>query len=336
MRIAIDAMGGDYAPQEIVQGAIQAAQVWACDIILVGNEKKISDELKQQGHPAGIAVYHCEEIIGMEEEPATAIRRKKDASIVVATRLVKEETADAVVSAGSTGAQMVSSLFTLGRLPGISRPAIATMFPTVKGSSLILDVGANSTCKPHNLVQFAYMGSIYLETILGISNPRVGLLNIGSEETKGTELIQEAYQVLKTEQLNFVGNIEARSIPYGAADVIVCDGFVGNIVLKFAEGLAGAFFSLIKQEIDKSLARKLGGALVLPALREIKKKLDYAEHGGAPLLGVNGVSIICHGSSKAKAIKNAVGVAQKCVENKFVERLSEAMALQSGKGELDD
>ncbi|WP_227767811.1 phosphate acyltransferase PlsX [Zhaonella formicivorans] len=336
MRIALDAMGGDYAPQEIVAGAIQAAKESRLEIVLVGEEQVISRELKKYPSCANISVYHASEVIAMDEEPALALRKKKDASIVVATKLVKDGYADAVVSAGSTGAQMASSLLGLGRIKGILRPAIATVFPTLQGGKLILDVGANADCKPANLVQFARMGAIYAEKVMGIQRPKVGLLNIGSEETKGNELAQETFRLLTGEDLNFIGNIEARYIPYGEADVVVCDGFVGNTILKLAEGLAGALFTLIKQEVEKDFVRKIGGMLVRSAFKDIKKTMDYAEYGGAPLLGIEGVSIICHGSSKARAIKNAIHVAQKCIENQFVSKLREAIAFKTGKEETDE
>lgn len=337
MRIALDAMGGDYGPKEIVAGAVAAANMNnKLDIVLVGQENVLAAELKKYPPLKNLSLHHASEVIHNDEEPTTALRNKKDASIVVATKLVRDGYADAVVSAGSTGAQMASSLLGLGRIKGIKRPAIATVFPTLKGGKLILDVGANASCKPINLVQFAVMGSIYAQQILQIPNPTVALLNIGKEETKGNGLVQETYQQLKKEKLNFIGNIEPREIPYGVADVIVCDGFVGNVVLKFAEGMAGALFSMIKEKINKNMLRKIGGALVLPGFKEIKKSLDYAEYGGAPLLGVAGVSIICHGSSKAPAIKNAIFVAEKCVANGFVKKVSEAVALHVRKEDADE
>ncbi|MDA8443326.1 MAG: phosphate acyltransferase PlsX, partial [Peptococcaceae bacterium] len=239
--------------------------------------------------------------------------------LVVATRLVKEGKADAVVSAGSTGAQMAAALFGLGRLKGIERPAIATVLPTAQGGKLVLDVGANAEAKPEHLYQFGIMGSIYAEKILHIAQPKVALLNIGSEKTKGNELVLAAYSLLQQAPLRFIGNIEGREVPRGDADVVVCDGFVGNIVLKFAEGLADTLFKMIKAEITANPMRKLGAALVKPGLKELGRRLDYAEYGGSPLLGVNGVSIVCHGSSKAKAIKNAIKVAHECVDSGYLE-----------------
>lgn len=323
MKIALDAMGGDYAPAEIVKGALAALKLNEdLHIVLVGKEDIIKKFLPEYGKEDRISICPCEEVIGMDEHPAIAYRKKKDASISVATRLVKEQRADAVVSAGSTGAQMVAALFGLGRIPGIDRPAIGTLIPTLAGSKLLLDAGANADCRPEHLVQFALMGSIYANKILGYARPRVGLVNIGEEPSKGNELTLQTYDLLsKITELNFIGNIEGRDIPAGKADVMVCDGFVGNTILKVIEGTAGAIFTLLKQELGKNFTSKLGATLLAPGLRNLKARLDYAEYGGAPLLGVKGISIICHGSSKATAIKNAIRVAMECVQNNFVETL---------------
>lgn len=324
MRVAVDAMGGDFAPVEIVKGALQAARAnQDMQIILVGREQEIRSCLPSPEVPANIAFRQASEVIEMGEHPANAVRKKKDSSIVVATRMVKEKEADAVVSAGSTGAQMTAALLTLGRIKGIERPAIATVLPTQAGGKLVLDVGANPDAKPEHLFQYALMGSVYAERILGIPDPRVGLLNIGSEEGKGNELTLQAYPLLKEGNFNFIGNIEGRDVPYGKADVVVCEGFVGNVLLKTAEGLAGALFELIKEKITSTPVRKLGALAVKPGLKEIARSMDYAEYGGAPLLGVNGISIICHGSSKAKAIFNAIRVARECVEIRYVEQIRE-------------
>lgn len=323
MRIAVDAMGGDYAPGEIVKGALKAAVIYPdIEIILVGQRDKIMDSLPGKSLHPNMKIYEASEVIGMEEHPAAAIKKKKDASIVVATRLVKEGTADALVSAGSTGAQMGSALLGLGRIKGISRPAIATVLPTLQEGKLLLDVGANPDAKPENLLQYGIMGSIYAEMILGIQDPKVALLNIGSEEGKGNELVQAAYQLFKDSSLNFIGNIEGRDIPYGTADVIVCDAFVGNIVLKTIEGMASSLFQLIKEKITANSVRKMGALLIKPGLKEIAQSIDYSEYGGAPLLGVNGTSIICHGSSKEKAIFNAIRVAKECVEESIIEKIA--------------
>lgn len=331
MKIAVDAMGGDYAPAEIVKGAVKAAKAWPdIEIILVGRKADITLHIPDKDIPGNVSFYECSEVIEMDEHPAAAIKKKKDASIVVATRLVKEGHADGLVSAGSTGAQMAAALLVLGRIKGINRPAICTVLPTLQGGKLLLDIGANPDAKPENLLQYAMMGSIYAESILGIKEPRVALLNIGSEEGKGNELAQATYELLKNSSLNFIGNTEGRDIPFGNnADVIVCDAFVGNIVLKTFEGLSSALFQLIKEKITSSLPRKIGAMLIKPGLKEIAKQMDYAEYGGAPLLGVNGTSIICHGSSKEKAIYNAIRVAKECLNEKIIERIAEGLAKSS-------
>lgn len=335
MKIAVDAMGGDYAPGEIVKGALKAAEIYPdIQIILVGQKDKILENIPGNALRPNMEIYEASEVIGMDEHPAAAIKKKKDSSIVVATRLVKEGYADALVSAGSTGAQMASALLGLGRIKGINRPAIGTVLPTLQSGKLLLDVGANPDAKPENLLQYGMMGSIYAEEILGIQNPKVALLNIGSEEGKGNELTQGAYELFKKSSLNFIGNIEGRDIPYGTADVIVCDAFVGNIVLKTIEGMASSIFKLIKEKITANSVRKMGALLIKPGLKEIAQTLDYAEYGGAPLLGVNGNSIICHGSSKEIAILNAVRVAKECIEQKIIEKISERLAKNIGNEDI--
>ncbi|HWQ89425.1 MAG TPA: phosphate acyltransferase PlsX [Desulfitobacteriaceae bacterium] len=322
MKIAIDAMGGDYAPAEIVKGTLKAAAAYPqLELILIGKKELLQPYLSNVRLPASISFHEASEMITMDEFPAQAVRKKKDASIVVATRLVKEGLADAVVSAGSTGAQMAAALLGLGRLKGIERPAIAAIMPTLEGGKLILDVGANLDAKPEHLIQYAYMGSIYAEKILGIYQPKVGLLNVGSEEGKGNELTQTSYKYLKETPLNFIGNIEGRDIPFGRADVIVCDGFAGNVLLKTAEGVAVLIMELIKEKMTATKLRRLGALLVKPAMKEIVQTIDYAETGGAPLLGVNGISIVCHGSSKEKAIINAIRVAKECISVRITEQL---------------
>jgi len=320
MRIALDAMGGDYAPTELVKGAVEAGRAYPdLNIALVGQPEAI----KACGHelPPNVTIYPATEVVGMDEHPATAVRRKKDSSIVVATRLVKEGKADAVVSAGSTGAQMAAALLGLGRIKGIERPAIATILPTAAGGKLMLDVGANANAKAQHLYQYAVMGSIYAAKILNIANPKVGLLNIGSEETKGSELSLAAHELLKKAPVNFIGNIEGRDVPQGVADVIICDGFVGNVVLKFAEGMAVTLFEMIKAQLMVTPLRKLGGAMVKPGLKEVARVLDYSEYGGSPLLGVDGISIVCHGSSKAKAVRNAIKVAGECAASGYLAEI---------------
>ncbi len=330
MRIAIDAMGGDHAPEEIIKGALMALELHEdLHIIFVGREQEIAKCLQSSTikySSPRISIVHAQEVITMEDHPATVYRKKKDASITVATRLVKEKKADAVVSAGSTGGQMVAALFGLGRLESIDRPAIGTVLPTLLGPKIMLDAGANADCKPENLVQFAKMGDVYARKILGIVNPRIGLINIGEEPTKGNELTIKTYEQLSAQAgINFIGNIEGRDILAGKADVMVCDGFVGNVVLKVVEGTAGALTTLLKEALTKDTRSKVGALLLKPGLKGFKKRLDYSEHGGAPLLGVKGVSIICHGSSKADAVKNAVRAALECVSSDFVKELQDSL-----------
>lgn len=325
MIIALDAMGGDHAPQEIILGGLQALQQYDYieKIILVGQLDKIEAVLASQNQVdrSKIELVEATEVIEMDDHPANAYRRKKDASITVATRLVKEGQADAVVSAGSTGGQMVAALFGLGRIKGVKRPAIGCMIPTMTGGKLLVDAGANTNVDVENLVQFAQMGSIYMNCVRGVDTPKVALINNGAEETKGSELTQAAYQRLKElDTIHFVGNIEGRDVPAGAADVMTCDGFTGNVVLKTMEGMAKVIMSMLEAEVRSSLRCMAGAGLMKPALRGLKQKMDYAEYGGAPLLGVNGVSIVCHGSSKAKAICKAIDVAYHCCESNFVEK----------------
>lgn len=329
MKIAIDAMGGDYAPQEIVKGAIEAHKNGAAEIILVGSPDllKAYPEIIQNN----IEFLPATEVIGMNEHPAKAVRRKKDASIVVATRIVAEGKADALVSAGSTGAQMAAALLIMGRIKGVLRPAISTLIPTLNSKPLVLlDAGANTDCEPKNLLQFALMGEVYAKVMLRIPSPSIGLLNIGREETKGNELALAAYSLLKESLINFKGNVEPRDFPAGPVDVVVCDGFVGNAILKFGEGIVGAVFKLLEEEIKKRTISKAAAFLMIPAFKNLMKKLDYSEYGGAPLLGVDGVSIVCHGSSDAKAINNAVLAAVRAVESDFVEMLKNSFNENKG------
>ncbi|NMB20454.1 MAG: phosphate acyltransferase PlsX [Firmicutes bacterium] len=326
-RIAVDAFGGDYAPEQIVAGALQAADQNGIDIILTGDQSKLESLVHGKPGSERIEIVHAPDIIGMEEA-AEAVRSKPESSLVVAARLVREGQAGALVSAGSTGATMAASVLTIRRIKGVERPAITSLMPTRTGVALIVDVGANVDCKPNQLFQFAQMGSIYAENVLKVRNPKVGLLNVGHEPTKGNSLVKEVYSLLQTEEssVNFVGNIEGRDISQGNCDVIVCDGFVGNVVLKFAEGLADALFGMMKEEFTRSIPSTLGALLLKPGLRRIKKKVDYTEYGGAPLLGVNGVVIIAHGGSNAKAIQNAIRVAKRGVEQNIVQGIAERMA----------
>lgn len=330
MRVAVDAMGGDYAPVELVDGSVEAAREYSCEIVLVGDEARLREALSRHSdwEKLPIEICHASQVIEMHDHPGAAVRRKKDASVVVAARLVKEGKCDVAIAAGSTGAAVAAALLSIGRIPGVGRPAIATPIPNINGTTVLLDSGANVDSKPKHLVQSAIMGSIYAEHVLGIPRPRLGLLNIGEEDTKGNEQALLTYPLLqKLHTVNFIGNIEGRDIPGGTVDVVVCDGFVGNIVLKLGEGLAGAIMQLIKDAISQSgFLTKIASLLVLPALRGLRKKLDHAEYGGAPLLGVDGGFIICHGSSKAKAIKNAIRVAKEFTENRVLDHIRENIA----------
>ncbi|HAF17183.1 MAG: phosphate acyltransferase PlsX [Thermacetogeniaceae bacterium] len=320
MRIAVDVMGGDYAPGEIVKGSVDAVINDGIEVVLVGEEEQVRNELIKYDFPDHlISVVNAGETIEMDEHPAKAVRRKKDASLVVATRLVKNGEAAALLSAGNTGAQMAAALFELGRFPGVERPGIATVLPSPQGPKVLIDSGANVDAKAEHLVCFAYLGSAFAEGVLGISEPRVALLNIGSESSKGNDLVVKAYQLLQgTDKLYFKGNIESRDLMAADVDVIVCDGFVGNITLKAVEGIAAVLMAMIKDELTRNPLRLLGGALVKPGFIEIRKKLDYNEYGGAPLLGVKGLSIICHGSSRARAIKNAIRYARQAAESNLL------------------
>lgn len=332
MKIVLDAMGGDHAPGEIVQGAIDAAAEYGVDVILVGHPDLVTQELQKRGGTGGrVSVEASSEVIALDESPVQAIRRKKDSTVVVGMKLVKEGRGDAFVSAGSTGALMAGGLFILGRLPGIDRPALGAVLPTSAGKGvLILDVGANIDNRPEHLLQFGIMGSIYSEKILGVSNPRVALLNIGTEEAKGNELTKAVYPMLESAKVNFAGNIEGRDVFSSAADVIVCDGFVGNVLLKVTEGLASTLFGMIKEEFTSSLIRKGAAAVLKPGLKSIVKRLDYSEYGGAPMLGVSAPLIKCHGSSKAKAIKNGLRVARDLVAQRVIPSISQAIDHKDG------
>lgn len=324
IKIAVDAMGGDFAPIEIVKGAIIAAANQNLSIFLVGNDALLRKELRKYKNTERINIVHAGETIGMNEAPMSAIKQKKDSSINVAIKLVKAGKADAVVSAGNTGALMASALLGLGRIRGVERPAIATFFPTETSAVLLLDMGANVDCKAKHLKQFSEMGSIYAEHVLHIKSPRVGLLNIGEEAEKGNELTQSAYKLLKGAQINFVGNIESKEIFSGKVDVIICDGFIGNLILKFAESAGNMFLKLLKRELKKYPLSRLGAFMITPAFSNLKKIVEYDEYGGAPLLGIAGVVIKAHGRAKAKAIKNAIGVAYESVKEKIIESIGAA------------
>jgi glycerol-3-phosphate acyltransferase PlsX len=322
--IAVDAMGGDSAPASVVEGSVWAHRENNGNfrILLVGEKEKVRSELSRlSAADAPLILQHASERIVMEEDPVESLK-KRDSSIAVGIRLQKEGKADAFISAGNTGAVMAHALMTLGRMEGIHRPAIASLLPTEKGIVVVLDVGANAECKAIDLYQFGVMGSIYTDLVFQKPHPRIGLLSIGEESTKGNEVTQVANRLLSEDRfLNFIGNVEGRDVLRGTCDVVVCDGFVGNIVLKFAESIDGFLTALVRKRVKESLLFRLGAFLVKVSIRDLRKVLDYAEYGGAPLLGVNGVCIICHGSSSPKAIKNALRLATRMVEQKVNRRI---------------
>jgi phosphate acyltransferase len=327
VRIAIDAMGGDNAPSEIVAGALRAQEELGVDVLLVGDPEQIEASLKHHTHsasPNGIEIIPSEGTIEMEEEPLTALRRKPKASINVAMDLVKKKKAEAVVSAGHSGAAMAAALLRLGRLPGIDRPAIGAVLPTMIAGKpvLVLDVGANVDCRPKFLEQFALMGTIYSQYVLGNSDPKVGLLNIGEEANKGNELALQTHQLLSDNPtIPFIGNAEGRDVLSGTFDVIVCDGFAGNVLLKFAEAVGEVALQILREELPRGLHGKAGVTLLRPNLKRIKQRMDHAEHGGGLLLGVAGVCIISHGSSQAPSIFNAARLAKDAIDNRVLDRI---------------
>lgn len=308
-RVALDAMGGDNAPQAIVQGAVDAAKKREdIHIFLVGQKDVVHAELQKYDYPKErIQVVHASEVIETAEPPVMAIRKKKDSSIVVALNMVKKGEADAFVSAGSSGAILVGGQLIVGRIKGVERPPLAPLLPTKKGVSLLIDCGANVDARPSHLVQFAKMGSIYMKNVVGIENPRVAIVNIGAEEEKGNALVKETFPLLKEcEDINFIGSIEAREIPHGGADVIVCEAFVGNVILKLFEGVGAVLLSEVKKGLMKTLRSKIGALLIKPALKETMKSFDASEYGGAPLLGLNGLVVKTHGNSTAKEVANSI------------------------------
>ncbi len=309
IKVAVDAMGGDNAPQAPVQGAVEALKVnEEMQVILVGRTEEIKKELEKYTYDESrLELVHAEEIIGMDEPPVAAIRKKKDSSIVVGMNLVKKGTADAFVSAGSTGAILVGGQMVVGRIKGVERSPLAPLIPTTQGVSLLIDCGANVDARPSHLVQFAKMGSIYMKNVMGLANPRVAIVNIGAEEEKGNMLVKETYPLLKEcADINFIGSIEARDIPKGGADVIVCEAFVGNVILKLYEGLGSALLHKVKEGLMQSLRSKIGALLIKPALKNTLKEFDASEHGGAPLLGLKGLVVKSHGSSDHVEIKTAI------------------------------
>ncbi len=324
VRIAVDAVGGDFAPGEILEGVAQAlSRDSELHVILTGPADVV--EPFSAAHPGRVTAVPTTEIIGMDEHPATAVRSKKDSSIVVGCRLVREGEADAFFSAGSTGAAMAAATLVMGRIKGVARPAIATVLPTAGDPTVLLDVGANADCKPEHLLQFAHMGVAYAQTILGADEPRVGLLNIGEEPTKGSQLAQDAHVLMSEHVDGFIGNVEGRDVITGHADVIVTDGFTGNVALKLLEGTSKVLLGQVKSAMTSSVVNKAAAAVVAPSLRRLKDRLDPDNYGGAPLLGVNGVCIIGHGSSNATAVANAIRVASQAVRGDLTGRIATAV-----------
>ncbi len=329
MRVAIDGMGGDWAPQRIIEGTVSAAREFPAlkEVFIVGPEDIISKELaKYKPYPASIKIFHATEVVGMNEQPLLAIRKKKDSTINAAEKLVKEKKVDAMISAGNTGATVCASTLKLRALKGVERPGIAVVVPTLKlQPAVIIDVGANVDPKPNHLLQYGIMGDVYSRVILNKKEPRVGLLNIGEEKWKGTEFVRDTHKLLEESSLKFSGNIEGSDIFKGNFDVIVCDGFVGNITLKVSEGLAETIGKILKRELNRSLLTKLGALLSKNALCALREELDYAEYGGAPLLGIDGTCIISHGGSSPKAIKNAIRVATEFTAHRVNQHIVEAI-----------
>jgi phosphate acyltransferase len=329
VQIALDAMGGDYGSEELIAGALLAVRQMGFCVSLVGDENLLSKHLDTLAPDAKTAklvkIVHSSQVIGMNEHPVDAIRKKKDASVMVAFDLVHRGEADAVVSAGNSGATLAAAMRKLGRLEGISRPGIASIFPTLKKPVVLMDIGANVDCRAQHLFQFGVMASAF-SRINGVANPRVGLLSIGEETGKGNNLIKETYPLLEKSSLNFIGNVEGRDVFQGDVDVIVCDGFVGNVCLKVSEGLAEAAMQMLRDEIVKSIPAKIGYLLARHAFKSFRKRVDYAEYGGAPLLGIDGIGIVCHGKSSSHAIKNAILEAAKMAQGNINKDILESLA----------
>ena len=329
VKVILDTLGGDNPPEEIIKGGLQAAQAYGIELIFAGERKLIEREIR--GHSSGLSIIEAPDAVTMEDSPAEAVRKKKDSSLIRGIAAVKEGQAEAFVSPGNTGAVMAAALLSLGRLAGIERPGIAVPIPTLDGGRLLLiDVGANADCSPHNLRQFAIMGQVYMEEVLGVAHPRIGLLNIGAERGKGNELARKAFALLE-ELEGFVGNVESNLILRGGVDVVVCDGFVGNVLLKGIEGSSSAIMQLFKRAIRQDLRAKLGALLLAPALRRLKEEIDSAHYGGAPLLGIKGVVIVAHGHSDALAIKSAIRVAISAVENALPEKIEQGIERLGGR-----
>jgi len=322
MKIIIDGMGGDNAPEATVKGAVDAINQFGISIIITGPEELLKKELlKHQYDKEKIEILNANDVINNDDDPAIAIRKKKDSSLVVGLNALKDGLGDGIISAGNTGALLAGGLFIVKRIQGIDRAAITLLYPTLKGASLLLDAGANMDSKPEYLKQFAIMGSIYMEEVMGKVNPKVGLINVGTEDSKGNQLAKESFQLMKDSPINFVGNIEGRDIPTGEVDVMVCDGFVGNIVLKLTEGLSSSIFSLLKKAFLSNMKSKIGALLLKGEMGGLKKTMDYREYGGAPLLGTSKPVVKAHGSSDAYAIKNGIGQLKLFIEKDVIKAI---------------
>ncbi len=333
MKIAVDAMGGDHGPAVVVAGAVAAVREFGASVILVGDRAAIHREVvRLNAQTLELEIHHASQVVGMAESPSHALRRKRDSSMRVAAELVKEGKAAAFISAGNTGAAMAIAMFVIGVLPGVDRPAIAAVLPNLKKFTILLDAGANVDPKAMHLMQFAVMGHVYARDILGLDSPRVGILSVGEEEGKGNELTKEAYAELRESSLNFVGNVEGRDIYNGRCDVIVTDGFTGNVALKISESLAEMLGSMIKEELMRDARSRIGAKLAMPAFERFRRRIDYTEMGGAPLLGIDGAAIICHGASPVKAIKNAVRVAQEWASAGVNEHIKAALEAEVARG----
>ncbi|HON42047.1 MAG TPA: phosphate acyltransferase PlsX [Bacillota bacterium] len=338
MRIAVDCMGGDLGPAEMVPGALKAAGECEANIVLVGDEKVIRQHMgavEGQTAAAHVDIVHAPSTISMDEDPLSAVRHKRDSSVVVAARLVREGSAEAMVSAGSTGALVAIGALSVGRLPGVSRPVLATPVPTISGACVLLDIGANPDCTPEHLLEFATLGSVYASSLLKLDRPRIGLLSNGTEPSKGNAMTVAANKLLTQSSLNFIGNVESRSVLFGVADVVVTDGFTGNILLKSLEGVGSAIFDMVRQAAMENTRSKLGALLMKPALRQVKRRMDYSEYGGAPLLGLAGLLVKAHGSSNRKAFANAIRVTSDLMGSGIGQKMAEACQIQKGSSQTE-
>jgi glycerol-3-phosphate acyltransferase PlsX len=333
MKIAVDAMGSDHGPAVVVEGAVAAVREFGASVVLVGDQLSIEREITRlRAGSLGLEVRHASQVVEMAESPSQALRRKRDSSLRVAAELVRDAKASAFISAGNTGAAMAIAMFVVGVLRGIDRPAIAAVLPSLRGFTVLLDAGANVAPKPWHLFQYALMGHVYARDIIGIARPRVGLLSVGEEEGKGNALTREAYELLKESSLNFIGNVEGRDIYNGNCDVTVTDGFTGNVALKVSESLGEMLFTMIREELTRDWRSKVGASLAMPAVDRFRKRVDYTEMGGAPLLGIDGAAIICHGASPVKAIKNAVRVAGEWAKTGLNEQIRAALEAETAHG----